>query len=152
MPTHLKLVNKVPGLNSENKELNQSFGEKWLWKDIFFFLRPQTLYGMCQQLLTLLAGKEYTRNPLYFESATVSEHLAEGLKLVFSGNGDLAGDPWVHPKSAHVTHFVQGIQKIRKNCSDEWKSTYQGIIATVSGEKVILPKLNRESREGHGIL
>lgn len=33
-----------------------------------------------------------TRNPLYFESATVSEHLAEELKLVLSGNGDLAGD------------------------------------------------------------
>lgn len=33
---HLKLVNQVPGLHLENKELNQSLGKNLLGKDIFF--------------------------------------------------------------------------------------------------------------------
>lgn len=47
----------------------------------------------------------------------------------------------MHPKSAHVTRFGQGIQKIGEKRNNKWESLHQLIIATVSGTTVTLPEL-----------
>ena len=53
-------------------------------------------------LLLLLAGRQCTRNPLYFKFDTAAMMIVEEWMPIFPRKRDLAGVPMCYPQGAHM--------------------------------------------------